>query len=168
MQRPILLLFIVIFLCSCGLADRRHAIEFNNTLARINQGLYSRGKAYGQLLGEAYKAKDYTKLKQPRLEYQHFVDSASTAVMMLGNTNGSEQLKRCEMELLRVEKHLIDVDLFAFEQLSADATQGEVQALFSATINDSKKETEVLDRLKRLQTDYSKKNGFTVIAGYHP
>ncbi len=159
----LMLSILIITLFSCNLITRKEALLVNNTLVGINDTLYLKGKAFGLLVGDCYKAKNFSLLKQGRIEFEHYIDDSRARVAKMKDVGGSEALRYCEIELLDVEKRMIKKDFIPFEELTAESTLEQVNHHFDMVKNDSKDETAVLNKLRALQADYAKKNGFTLI-----
>lgn len=82
--------------------------------------------------------------------------------MELKDVGGSEPLRNCEIELLKIEQQMIRQDFVPFEQLSPASTGSEISYLFDNVQKDAKEETRQMKEFKRLQEEYALKNGFTL------
>jgi hypothetical protein len=145
------------------LITRKEALLMNNTLVGINDTLYLKGKAFGLLVGDCYKARNYSLLKQGRVEFEQFIDASRARVAKMKDVGGSEALRYCEIELLDVEKKMVIKDFTPFEELTETSTREQVMHQFDLVQDDSKEEAALLNKLKTCQAEYAKKNGFTLV-----
>ncbi len=149
-------------LLSCNYITRQEAMQLNNTIVSINDSLYLKGRKFGTLVNESYKAKDYSQLQPFRINFEKFLDSSRKSMIGLKDIGGSESLKNCEIELLKIEKQMIEHDFVPFEHLTTSSTNDDVSALFDSIQNDAKGETDQMQKFKKLQEDYALRNGFTL------
>ena len=150
------------FISSCHFRTRQEALQLNNTIVAVNDSIYFRGREFGNLVNESYKSKDFSRLKSFRIDFEKILDSSNKSMFGLKDVGGSEQLKTCEIELLKIEQHMIEQDFVPFEQLTPASTGNEISSLFDNIQKDAKRERSQMQQFKKLQEEYALKNGFSL------
>ena len=152
----------MLLVSSCHFKTRQEALQLNNTIVAVNDSLYFMGREFGSLINESYQSKDFSRIRSFRTGFEKFLDSSKKSMMELKDVGGSEPLRNCEIELLKIEQQMIRQDFVPFEQLSPASTGSEISYLFDNVQKDAKEETRQMKEFKRLQEEYALKNGFTL------
>lgn len=156
---------IILLFClqiSCNVVTRKEALDIHNTIVAVNDSLYLRSREYGALVSAAFRSKNYGPLKPARISFERFIDSSRQSVGSMHDAGGSEKLRTCELQLLALERQLIETDFSPFERLPDTADNEAVAAIYDSIKKDAKNETELMRQLGNLQVQFARENGFTL------
>ena len=137
-------------------------LDLNNRLADITDTLYKYGSDWGKQVGIAMSKKDFTVLAPYRKKAEQYADKKFLEVTTMKDISGSENLRAAMLEFLAYEKLLIKEHFYEFEKLAKTATNDDVQKLIQKLVTASEKEGAALKKVNDAQTEYAKKNGFTI------
>ncbi len=151
---------LAVVLVSCNIGSEPRAVAVNNVMVQINDSLFYMGREFGNTVGNAVTSRNFSSLTPTRERFERFIDSSRQRLVTMKDVNGSERLRKSEIELLDVEKNMVVNDFTPFERLTSFATMQEVTSLFDKIKEDSKMETDKMGNFKREQKLYAKRNGF--------
>jgi hypothetical protein len=139
------------------------AIELNDQLASITDSLYARGQEWGSQFNTLMNgSKDFKSLAKYRLGIEKFIDRKLAEIRVMKDINGSGELRQAMTEFLTFEKHMIQAGFMPAEKLGTDATDEQIQKIIENLTNESKREGDVLNKVRQAQEAYGKKNGFSI------
>lgn len=158
----VMLVALTCFLGSCQMMNRQKALEFSNKLSSITDSLYRKGGEWGAVYATASQSGDYAQLRPLRIDMQQFTDRNIATVIAMKDVAGSEQFRADMIGFLRFEKKMIEDVFSRFEELNAQSSEGEVQAVLNQLTESSTEETRLLDVVRKSQAEFAKKNGFKI------
>ena len=129
-------------------------------MVQINDSLFYMGREFGNMIGDAVRSRNFACLAPARQRFEKFIDSSRQHLALMKDVDGSAQMRKSEIELLDVEKHMVRDDFGPFEHLTSFATLQQITGLFDKIKADAKSETDKMGNFKRAQREYAKRNGF--------
>lgn len=155
---------ITVGISSCDGVSKPQAVAMNNMMVQINDSLFYMGKEFGSIVSAAVNSRDFSKLTPSRQRFENFIDSNRNRLERMKDVDGSGPLRKAEIDLLDVEKHMVTNDFIPFEKLTSFTTFPEISGLFDKIKADSKAESDKMSNFKREQKMFAKRNGFKLAA----
>jgi hypothetical protein len=158
--RPVLFLFLVLFIASCG-NKKEAALKLSTDINNINDSLAIFGKTWGDEFAIGTKTGSFIYLEPIRMEMQGYIDRKIEYIASINDVNGSEELRKTQLQFLEFEKKLVQEKFSVFEGYNdSTTTQEQVLASYNDMNTLGQQEQQMLERIKNLQYDFAEKNGF--------
>ncbi len=167
MKNKILIRIAVLFVFAIGTVpalaqELTTGLQVNNYMSDMLDTLFAKGQAWGRELNADQKSGDYSGIARCRRDMNAKLDEDITLLSNMKDVGGSEEFRKAMINFFYYEKELIRTSFIPFESLTSASTDDDITTLHNNLITNAQNEDAEVGKIKKLQDDYAKKNGFTI------
>jgi len=144
-------------------ADKQGAIDLNNKVSKMIANLYQDGDYWGKEFSHIDSTtRKYSELAPIRIKMERLLVENLIALKTMHDVGGSYNFRMAAIQFMEVDKGVLNNAFKGIEQLKPNASPQEMQKAVSNLNKESKKEEAELKKIRKLQIEYGKQNGFKV------